>query len=304
MKMLPNSQATFWQETELPLMSSRAASRAKTLALLESRPELAKEHAADCGPKSSDLLASYDHDTSSWRTSQLCLLATTEDGCVEYLETLPKSGMTVNGTLYLLPRLVPHTGATGYGLSPNHSIPTPTTIDHASRKCTSTSELNMKTGKSVNLDRFTQAFPTPVVSDSIKRGNVSARPGAMGLTETIMSQRWATPMAADSKGSTGGAQGRSLRTDVRNYPTPAARDFKGANGFETTQKKLKNGHRAHMGQLPNAVQQVEGKPIQGTLNPAWVCWLMGLPLDYLDLDGYQNPELEGLPPEYLTGSKN
>jgi len=27
---------------------------------------------------------------------------------------------------------------------------------------------------------------------------------------------------------------------------------------------------------------------------------MGFPLDWLDLDGYQNPELEGLPPEYLT----
>jgi hypothetical protein len=27
---------------------------------------------------------------------------------------------------------------------------------------------------------------------------------------------------------------------------------------------------------------------------------MGYPLDWLDLDGWQNPELEGLPPEYLT----
>ncbi len=38
----------------------------------------------------------------------------------------------------------------------------------------------------------------------------------------------------------------------------------------------------------------------GALNPTWVSWLMGYPLDWLDLDGYQNPELEGLPPEYLT----
>ena len=67
------------------------------------------------------------------------------------------------------------------------------------------------------------------------------------------------------------------------WPTPAARDYKGANGHETTQLKLAQGKRAQMGQLPNAVQQELGKPIGGSLNPMWVEWLMGWPLGWTDL---------------------
>ena len=45
-------------------------------------------------------------------------------------------------------------------------------------------------------------------------------------------------------------------TDMRQpklWPTPAARDYKGTNDYQKTKEKIKNGERAHMGQLPNAV---------------------------------------------------
>jgi len=67
------------------------------------------------------------------------------------------------------------------------------------------------------------------------------------------------------------------------FPTPATRDYKGANGFETTKRKIADGLRAHMGQLPNVVQHLEQKPIGGTLNPTWVEWLMGWTLGWTDL---------------------
>jgi len=51
--------------------------------------------------------------------------------------------------------------------------------------------------------------------------------------------------------------------------------------------------------LEDAVSAAEGYNT-GLLNPAWVAWLMGFPLDWLDVDGYRNPQLEGLPLEYLT----
>ena len=103
MKMSDPSQATFWQETELPLMSSRAAFLAKTLAWQESKPELEKEREAVSGPKSSDLLASYHPATSSWRTSQTCLVALAKneaDGLAEFSETWPSAGMMQNGKTY------------------------------------------------------------------------------------------------------------------------------------------------------------------------------------------------------------
>jgi DNA (cytosine-5)-methyltransferase 1 len=67
------------------------------------------------------------------------------------------------------------------------------------------------------------------------------------------------------------------------WPTPAARDYRGANGYEATQAKLQQGKRAQMGQLPNAVQMEEGRAIRGALNPTWVEWLMGFPLEWTDL---------------------
>lgn len=100
---LEPSQPTFFDGMELPLMSSRAASRAKTLALLESSAAWAKEPAAASGPRSSDLLASYDRNTSSWRTSQHCLLAQVNgeaDGLAEFSETWPSAGMMRNGKTF------------------------------------------------------------------------------------------------------------------------------------------------------------------------------------------------------------
>jgi len=87
------------------------------------------------------------------------------------------------------------------------------------------------------------------------------------------------------------------------FPTPTARDYKG--GYRTESLTRKDGKSRAVDALPNAV--LGGKGVEtatGQLNPAWVCWLMGYPLDYLDLGGYQNPELKGLPQEYLTEPKS
>jgi hypothetical protein len=90
---------------ELPSMSSPGASRAKTFPLPESSAAWAKGHDPASGPKSSDLLATYDRATSSWRTSQRCLLAQVSgeaDGLAEYSETWPSAGMMRNGKTYQL----------------------------------------------------------------------------------------------------------------------------------------------------------------------------------------------------------
>ncbi len=74
------------------------------------------------GPSSPVSLASYDPATSSWRTSQGSWLDMEAWGTS--LATWPPSGMTRNGTAFLLPPSVPRTSVTGSG-----SWPTPTMSD-------------------------------------------------------------------------------------------------------------------------------------------------------------------------------
>lgn len=124
MTMLEPSQATFWPETELPLMSSRAASHARTLVLLENRPELAMEREAGCGLSAFVLLASYAPSSHSLKTSQTCLVAQANgrgDGLAPFSATWPARGMMRSGRIYQLPTLVP-----GIGGAESGYLPTPT----------------------------------------------------------------------------------------------------------------------------------------------------------------------------------
>ena len=101
------------QQMFLGSMSSAVDSPARTLVWLEREQDL-KGSAADYGGNTNGLLAKYDPFSSLWKTSQLCL-----DGELEsFLETWPRSGMTVNGIAYQLPALVCPTLGTGHGLLP------------------------------------------------------------------------------------------------------------------------------------------------------------------------------------------
>ena len=95
------------------------------------------------GATSADLLATYDHDTQSWRTSQTCFLArlnSEADGLAEFSETWPRSGLMQSGIAYQLPPLVPRTDENVFGL-----LPTP-------RACTSMAAV-------LNESRATHKFP-------------------------------------------------------------------------------------------------------------------------------------------------
>lgn len=56
----------------------------------------------DSGQNSPELWASWNRDTSSWKTPQNSIFGDFS----EFSETLPKSGMALNGSLYKLPPLV------------------------------------------------------------------------------------------------------------------------------------------------------------------------------------------------------
>ena len=96
---------------------------------------------------------------------------------------------------------------------------------------------------------------------------------------------WATPRTSDvtsgrtlnekgqriSKTNPNLVFGANLSDQIKMYPTPAARDYKGMLGKGRQERK---GNPKDT--LPNAVG--------GSLNPEWVEWLMGYPVGYTALD--------------------
>jgi len=145
-------------------------------------------------------------------------------------------------------------------------------------------------------------------SGTMQNGTVYPLPPLAPLTRGTGSGFWATPTTMDHMAPktdkaalreiTELRPGRKNWSNLRDqvvrgremcWPTPAARDYRGANGYETTLKKLSEGGRPHLDQLPNAVQLAEGRPIRGTLNPQWVEWLMGFPDGWTDLSNSETP---------------
>ena len=151
-----SSQDPNFGQAELPLTFCAEDSLAKTLAPPErrsaSKASASKARDHGYGENMPVLLARYDLNTQSWRTSQLCL----EGDLAMYLETFPRSGMTQNGTAYRLPPLVRLTKETASGL-----WPTPTSAD-----CRGTTGGNMRS----SLRTEVKMFPTPTTMDAKDRG--------------------------------------------------------------------------------------------------------------------------------------
>lgn len=80
-------------------IASMRDSLALILALPENKQALALKQEVASTVKPSASLASFDHDTCSWKTLQTSLLTDSEP----YSQTLPRSGMTRNGFVYELP---------------------------------------------------------------------------------------------------------------------------------------------------------------------------------------------------------
>ena len=131
-----------------------------SLSLVKAKQNKMKEI---CGRIPSESLAKYNHNTHSWRMSQISLLTNTLD---EYSLTWPKSGMIVNGILYQQPLLEQGTYGKGSGY-----WPTPMAQEGSGgqvMKLTDAVELSMginpKHYKPTIRER-TKYFPTPTTRD-------------------------------------------------------------------------------------------------------------------------------------------
>ncbi len=170
-------------------ISSPADSHAKT-----SRPLAAvldwRESEVDFFSKSSDWSMNYDRNSSSWKMSQLSLLADLEPSSAN----LPNSGMTVGGRLFQPQNLAPVTSEKGGSCS----LPTPLANDGEKRG--NFEITNPRNG----LPAAVQNLPTPTATPY--GYNQSCSPNAkrrMGLDSMAARGVLPTPLARDAKGPMG-----------------------------------------------------------------------------------------------------
>jgi len=240
-------------QMELLPMSSAAGFHARTSARPAGVLELMARAAAS-GQSTPDLLANFDPATSSWRTSQRCLVG----GLAEFSEIWPRSGTMRSGTAYQRPPLALATDATVSGL-----WATPVAQP---------------------------AGGTPERFLDRKRESV-ARGHSMGISLTDLSLQvqaaerglWPTPTSQDNdqvagRGAAAGhkKRGTTLGGAVRMWPTPNAGDFKAG---------ISNAPGRQQSSLPRSVGIAEGASSgkRGGLNPTWVEWLMGFPMGWTEL---------------------
>jgi hypothetical protein len=226
-----------------PSTPSAGASRAKTSRWLAAVQVLMEREAAS-GERSPVWLASFDPASRSWRTSGLFAL---EDS-PKFSRTLPRSGMSRNGTLYQLPPLVRLIYATGSGSS--RWLPTPTAQDSQAaggQRCTDEG----RRGLSLHGAAARGLIPTPTAQDA----------DASGSRNTTTSRAHSGTSLTDWARRDGG-MGRLL-------PTPSASDERNAADYS-------DGSRGHSPQLRHLGR--------GRLNHRFVAWMMGFPPDWLDLD--------------------
>jgi len=121
-------------------------------------------------------------------------------------------------------------------------------------------------------------WPTPSVHGNYNRRGLSESSGD-GLATAV--RMWATPSSADCKGSHGGGQGRSLRTDIHEikkmWPTPQSRDYRSSDKPDGIRDRRKD--QTWWSRNLNDVASPGGQ-----LSPLWVEILMGYPINWTDPD--------------------
>ena len=199
-------------------------------------------------------------------------------------------------------RRISETGFTGW--------PTPQARDH---KGADTHGVHDRGGKGPPLNEMARmaGWPTCTATDAVKQGNVSPRPGAMGLSETVPLAGWGTPTASEPGGTGDQYLARSQDKTGNTFPsmlthqvamagwrTPTAglpNSLRG-NGQDPA-KRLAGGHAVNLTDEVNWLKDnpqaarltVSGQMLTGSsagmdaggqLNPAHSRWLMGLPPEW------------------------
>ena len=260
-------------------------------------------------------LAKWNQQDQSWEMPQLGLLGMRQ----QLSGSFPKSGLVVHGALYRLPtqvRLMDESdGGALHGSHPNW--PTPASRDYKGAvKNTTTLKNNrfIRTGKdgteySATLDGAVKlSWPTPTTSDRYNAHHKDNHDVKRGLLRGVV-QHWPTLTATDTTVKKARSPEKMIRPDGRNVlrlPSLAEQVVQDKNFPYTNQdlEKQKQGKKYTKAKqhwpTPSANEDAAGSPdgkmqkmlgnhpdvrsqAEGTLNPDWVSWLMGIPTGWESL---------------------
>jgi len=148
-------------------------------------------------------------------------------------------------------------------------------------------DASLKTSKdtsALDCERSLQTWKALVIQ---RRGEYSQRVKLAHLTKEKESTSWPTPSARDHKGASGwGRQERkgfpkdTLPNAITNWPTPSAHEAR--LGYQDRSDPNKKGTQESLTTV--IVNKAGGRSVcTGHLNPDWVEWLMGVPIGWTEL---------------------
>lgn len=146
-------------------------------------------------------------------------------------------------------------------------------------------------GQMQSLARDTTQWATPRANDPEKRGDFDPTDPRTGLPGQVVT--WNTPRAEDGEREQGSTFD-GLSGDVTAWATPKARDYKDGDSTGAVERQSpdlgKEVVTSHRGPTPppseaqTAPSDSSPPKRRAGLNPRFALWLMGLPVNWLDVD--------------------
>lgn len=206
---------------------------------------------ATSGRRPSESFAKWDRGSRCWRTFQGCLLTTTSE---PFSGTWPRAGIGFDGECYRRLKWEHRISEIGCGF-----LPTPRAQESGDYQ----------------YDRGDHSKPR--------------------LTLTGLARTWPTPIANAGRGGDG-SEG-NLPAAVKLWPTPGAGDAQRSQMKPESLLKVRaksvNRPKGAPSILAHEVATAAGgqqTQLTGSLNPAWVAWLMGFPIAWVSLEPSATPK--------------